>query len=112
MTSNFEQGKPIAFVTLYAGEESSVPFNSTANVLLLAYKSPGSPFIGRVETKLNTSKINDADFANLNMTSKRNFAKLVYTSPIVPIANRTVDEITIRDNESKDILHRFPILLY
>ena len=112
MTSNFEQAKPIAFVTMYAGEDNSVRYNTRTPSFLIAYKSPGSPFSGRVETKFSTSKINDADFADLSLGSARNFIRLFYTSPTAPIEGRAADEITIRDNISKKILHRIPILLY
>ncbi|XP_066928481.1 von Willebrand factor A domain-containing protein 7-like [Clytia hemisphaerica] len=112
LTSNFEQAKPIAFVTMYAGEDSSVGYKTRTPSFLIAYKSPGSPFAGRVETSLSTSKINDGEIANLNLSSARNFIRLFYTSPTAPIASRTSDEIIIRDNISKKILHRIPILLY
>lgn len=112
LTSNYAQAKSIAFVTLYASEENSVRYNTKVSVSLVAYKSPGSPFAGRAEKRLKTSKIDGGDFANLNLDSRINFVVLSYTSPTVPIADRTVDEIIIRDNASKDILHKIKILLY
>ena len=113
LTSNYAQPKSIAFTTVYAGEDSSVQYNKRATVFLFAYLSPGSTFIGMVETRLSTSKIiYGRGSTTFNLSSPKSFVRLTYTSPTAPIAGQTADEIIIRNNVSKDIIHRIPILLH
>ena len=113
LTSNYAQPKSIAFTTVYAGKDSSVEYNKKVTVFLFAYQLSGSTFAGKVETRLSTSKIiYGRDSTTFNLGSTKSFVRLSYTSPTTPIPGSTTDEIIIRDNASKDVIHRIPILLH